>query len=116
MRRADLDATVWRTLLAALTLAAVVPLYVFFLLRRRLAVADAAAVAATYGSVSAVTFVACTSYLDAHAIGWSGYLVAALALMESPAIIVGILLYRVYRTQKAASPRSSGASCCGRPV
>jgi hypothetical protein len=93
----DLDATAWRTLLAALLLAAIVPLYVFFLFRKRLAVSDAAAVAATYGSVSAVTFVACTSYLDASAISWNGYLVAALALMESPAIIVGILLYRVYR-------------------
>jgi hypothetical protein len=93
----ELTATVWQALLAALALASVVPVYVFFIMRRRLTVADAAAVAATYGSISAVTFVACTSYLDTNGIAWSGYLVAAMALMESPAIIVGILLYRAYR-------------------
>lgn len=97
LAESDLDATVWRTLLAAIALAAVVPFYVFYLLRRRLAVADAAAIAATYGSISAVTFVTCVSYLDANGIAWSGYLVAAMALMESPAIIVGILLYRMHR-------------------
>jgi hypothetical protein len=93
----ELDSRVWTTLLAALVLASVIPLYVFFVMRRRLAVADAAAVAATYGSISAVTFVACTSYLNAQGLAWSGYLVASMALMESPAIIVGILLYRVFR-------------------
>lgn len=97
LAESDLDATVWRTLIAAIALAAVVPLYVFYLLRRRLVVADAAAIAATYGSISAVTFVTCVSYLDANGISWSGYLVAAMALMESPAIIVGILLYRMHR-------------------
>lgn len=82
---------------AAIGLASVVPVYVFFLLRRRASTADAAAIAATYGSVSAVTFVTATGYLDAAGIPWSGYLVAAMALMESPAIIIGILLYRVSR-------------------
>ena len=79
------------TLLAAVVLSVVVPLYSYYLLKRRFAVADAAAIAATYGSVSAVTFVTCTSYLDSAGIAWSGYLVAAMALMESPAIILGIL-------------------------
>ncbi len=73
------------------------PLYSFFLLRKRFGVADAAAVAATYGSVSAVTFITGTSYLDAQNIEWSGYLVAAMALMESPAIIVGMLLFSRFR-------------------
>ena len=93
----DLDSTVWATLSAALLLAAVIPVFTFYLLRLKLPVADAAAVAATYGSISAVTFVACTSYLDAIGIEWSGYLVAAMALMESPAIIVGILLHQLYK-------------------
>lgn len=99
----ELDLTVVGALLAAVILAALVPVYVFHLMRRRLSVADAAAVAATYGSISAVTFVACTSYLDANGIAWSGYLVAAMALMESPAIIVGILLFRMYRGQEFAN-------------
>lgn len=92
-----LDAAAWSTLLAAVVLSCVVPLYVFWSIRRKLSIPDAAAVAATYGSVSAVTFVACTSYLDANGIEWSGHMVAAMALMESPAIIIGILLYRLFR-------------------
>ncbi len=91
----SLDAAVWSTLGVAVVLAAIVPLGVFVVLRRRLPLADAAAVAATYGSISAVTFVTCTSYLDANGIGWSGHLVAAMAIMESPAIIIGLLLYRL---------------------
>jgi len=94
----SLDATIGLSLLAAVAMACVVPLYVFLLVRRRLSVADAAATAATYGSISAVTFVTCTSYLDANNIPWSGYLVAAMALMESPAIVIGLLLHRMYQS------------------
>lgn len=94
---ASLGPAVWLTLGAAVLLSALVPLYSFFLLRKRMGVANAAAVAATYGSVSAVTFITGTSYLDAQGVAWSGYLVAAMALMESPAIIVGMLLFSRYR-------------------
>ncbi len=94
-------------LVAALLLACVVPLYTFTLLRRRLPLSDAAAIAATYGSVSAVTFITCASYLDASAIAWSGYLVAAMALMESPAIIIGLLLYRL---SSASRPQGAPAA------
>ena len=94
------------TLLAAIALSALVPIYIFFLMKKRLPVADAAAIAATYGSVSAVTFVTAAGYLDMQGIEWSGYLVAAMALMESPAIIVGILLYNRYRGDSTSSERS----------
>ena len=100
LAESELDAGVWESLGAALLLSVVVPLVVFCLLRKRLAVADAAAVAATYGSISAVTFVTATTYLDAGNITWSGHLVAAMALMESPAIIIGILLFRLYGSRK----------------
>lgn len=83
-------------LFVALFLSVLVPILVFFVLRRVQTVENAAAMAATYGSISAVTFVTCTSYLDANDIDWSGYLVAAMALMESPAIIIGLLLCRLY--------------------
>ena len=95
LAESPLDFSVARDLFAALALASVVPFYVFHLVRRRLPVADAAAIAATYGSISAVTFVTCASYLDTAGVPWSGHLVAAMALMESPAIIIGILLYRM---------------------
>jgi uncharacterized protein len=93
----NLGGAVWLSLGLAMLLSALVPLYSFFILRRRFSVADAAAVAATYGSVSAVTFITATSFLDSQGVAWSGYLVAAMALMESPAIIVGMLLYNRFR-------------------
>ncbi|MEO1081130.1 MAG: sodium-dependent bicarbonate transport family permease [Pseudomonadota bacterium] len=81
-------------LAAALALAAIVPIYVFFAVKRFFPNADAAAIAATYGSISAVTFVTATNYLDGLDIAWGGHFVAAMALMEAPAIVVGLFLYR----------------------
>jgi len=74
--------------------ASLVPFYTFFVLKRRLEIQDAAAVAASYGSVSAVTFVAAVGFLDAQQIPSGGHMVAVMALMESPAIIVGVMLMR----------------------
>lgn len=82
-------------LAAAIVTASLVPLYAFFVLRRRLPVADAAAIAATYGSVSAVTFITAAAFLEKLGVAYGGYMVAAMALMESPAIVVGVLLYRL---------------------
>ena len=96
LSNSELDIYVLRDLSMAIFLATLVPFIVFYLMRTRLALADAAAVAASYGSISAVTFVTCASYLDLNNIEWSGHLVAAMALMETPAIIVGILLYKMY--------------------
>lgn len=96
LSESTLDASALSVLLAAVVLASLVPVYAFYLLRLRLGVADSAAIAATYGSISAVTFVTGISYLDAQAVPWNGYLVAAMALMESPAIIIGILLFRLH--------------------
>ncbi|MEI6431973.1 MAG: sodium-dependent bicarbonate transport family permease [bacterium] len=81
-------------LLAAVSLACLLPLWMFFVLRRRLPNADAAAVAATYGSVSAVTFVTASAFLERQHIQSSGFMVAALAVMESPAIVIGVILAR----------------------
>lgn len=103
LAESSIDATVMLTLLAAMGLSAFIPVYTFLLLRKRLPTADAAAIAATYGSVSAVTFVTAAGYLDTQGIPWSGYLVAAMALMESPAIIVGILLYRHFERGESTS-------------
>lgn len=90
---------------AALMLAAVVPVYVFFIVRRFVSSENAAAIAATYGSISAVTFVTATNYLDSLSVPWGGYFVAAMALMEAPAIAVGLYLYR--RANAASRPAQS---------
>jgi len=59
-------------------------------------VSDAGAVAATYGSVSAVTFVSAAAFLETQQIAFSGHMVAVIAFMESPAIIVGVILMSRY--------------------
>jgi uncharacterized protein len=82
-------------LVAAMVMAAAVPVWTFFVLRRRLPVADAAAIAATYGSISAVTFITAAAFLQSLGIPYGGHLVAAMALMESPAIVIGVLFYRL---------------------
>lgn len=84
------------TLLAAMFMACAVPVYTFFILKLRLDIYNAAAIAATYGSISAVTFITAGSFLDQLGIQFDGYMVAALALMESPAIIVGLILVKVF--------------------
>lgn len=82
--------------LAALGLGVAIPLWCYALLRRvgRFGAADAAAVAAHYGSVSAVTFVAAIAYLDAAGTPYEGYAPALLAIMEVPAIVVAFVLAR----------------------
>jgi len=80
------------SLLFGVVLASLIPLYIFFILKKKLSVSDAGAVAAAYGSVSAVTFVAAASFLEAQKMTFGGHMVAVMALMESPAIIVGVIL------------------------
>ncbi len=88
------------TLIAAVVMASIVPFYSFFILRIKLDAYNAAAIAATYGSISAVTFITASSLLDKLQISYGGHMVAALALMESPAIVVGLILVRVFGVKK----------------
>lgn len=84
------------SLLFGLAVASLIPLYTFFILKRKLNISDAGAVAAAYGSVSAVTFVAAAGFLEAQKINFGGHMVAVLALMEAPAIIMGVVLIRKF--------------------
>lgn len=84
------------TLIAAIVMASIVPIYSFFILRLKLDHYNAAAIAATYGSISAVTFITAASFLDKLNVSYGGHMVAVLALMESPAIIIGLILVRVF--------------------
>ena len=86
------------TILAAMFMACIVPLYTYFILKIKLDTYDAAAIAATYGSISAVTFITAGAFLSELGIDFDGYMVAALALMESPAIIVGLILVNLFTT------------------
>jgi hypothetical protein len=75
-------------------------LYTFFILKRKLSIYDSGAIASSYGSVSAVTFVAAASFLEYSQLHFGGHMVAVMAFMESPAIIVGVMLMTLYNKQK----------------
>ena len=103
LSHSGLTANVGISLAAAMVLAISIPLMGYWFLRRFVAVFDAAAVAATYGSVSAVTFVTAVQYLENQNIDYGGHMAAAMALMESPAIILAVVLANTLR-QKQTSP------------
>ena len=92
----------------AFLMAALVPSYSFLILRRRLGAYDAAATAATYGSVSAVTFIAASAFLQRQGIEFGGHMTVALVLMESPAIIMGVLLANWVRSRDSARAPGDG--------
>ncbi|WP_027001712.1 sodium-dependent bicarbonate transport family permease [Hugenholtzia roseola] len=104
LAHSDFNSEILFSVLFGLALAALVPLYTFFILKRRMSISDAGAVAATYGSVSAVTFVATASFLEAQQLTFGGHMVAVMALMESPAIIVGVILMRQYEAALPEHP------------
>lgn len=97
-----LNAQVVAGLGIAVVLAVVVPLIGYTLLRRWVSGFDAAALAATYGSVSAVTFITATGHLDRIGLPYGGHMAAAMALMESPAIVLAVLMANRLRQQQAA--------------
>jgi uncharacterized protein len=97
------DSEIVYSILMGLLISALIPLYTFFILKRRVSISDAGAVAATYGSVSAVTFVSAVSFLELQQIPFSGHMVAVMALMESPAIIVGVILIMRYDKETKAN-------------
>lgn len=97
-----LNAQVLTGLGIAVLLAVVVPLIGYVLLRRIVSGFDAAALAATYGSVSAVTFITATGHLDKIGLPYGGHMAAAMALMESPAIVLAVLMANRLRQQPVA--------------
>jgi uncharacterized protein len=106
--KSGLNPLIISTLLAAVLMASIVPVYSFFILRIKLDNYNAAAIAATYGSISAVTFITASSLLDQLHTPYGGHMVAALALMESPAIVVGLILVRVFAPKQLAIVSDEG--------
>ena len=90
------------TLGLAVALAIIVPAMSLPLLRRWLNGYDAAALCATYGSVSAVTFITTIQFLENQGIAYGGHMAAAMALMESPAIIMAVVMANAVRRQENA--------------
>ena len=98
---------------AAIMLALVIPAVWFMVLRRRVNAFDAAAIAATYGSVSAVTFVVASQFLASREVEAGGYLTVALVLMESPAIVMAVLLATWVRSRQSSGGEHNGGTSNG---
>lgn len=80
-----------------ISISMIIPFYSFFLLKKKLGIYNAGAIAAAYGSVSAVTFVTAISFLELQNLNFNGHMVAIMALMEAPAIIIGVILISFYK-------------------
>jgi hypothetical protein len=100
LAHSHLNSEIYIELLFGILISAIIPLYTFFILKRKLDNWNAGAIASAYGSVSAVTFVSATSFLEVQKIHFDGYLVAVMAFMEFPAIIVGVLLMKRFNHSK----------------
>ncbi len=90
---------IW-SVIFGVVISGIIPLYTFFILKRKLSIENSGAIAAAYGSVSAVTFVTAVSFLEIQNQTFSGYMVAIMALMEAPAIIIGVMLIKLYAEKK----------------
>ncbi|WP_320677564.1 sodium-dependent bicarbonate transport family permease [Prochlorococcus sp. MIT 1300] len=95
LQQTGLGGQVLPTVGAAILMSLLLPLICFAVLRLKFDVFNSAAIAAAYGSISAVTFITAQSFLQSQNISSDGFMVAALALMESPAIIVGLVLVKL---------------------
>lgn len=100
LSHSQLDLEILWSLLFGVFLALFVPMYTYFILRRKFSVENSGAIAAAYGSVSAVTFVTAVSFLEIEQIEFGGHMVAVMALMEAPSIIIGVLLMAYFQKNR----------------
>lgn len=99
LAHSGLSLEVVKGLSAALLLAILIPLAGYQVLKKITGPFDAAAIAATYGSVSAVTFITSVQFLDGQQVPYSGHMSAAMAVMESPAILLAVFWVNAVRSQ-----------------
>jgi hypothetical protein len=106
LSKSGLSIDVIKGLLLAIFMATIVPIYSYFILRIRLDTYNSVAVAATFGSISAVTFITGVTYLQTIGVEYGGYMVAAMTLMESPAIIIGLVLAAIFVRQNGENKKT----------
>jgi hypothetical protein len=116
LAHSGLTTQVATSLLCAVALAIAIPMMGYAVLRKFLAPFDAAAVAATYGSVSAVTFITAVQYMESKQLPFGGHMAAAMALMESPAIIMAVNWANVLRNRQALTKASPAAQAKATPL
>ena len=105
-----IDKEIILSMVLGFLLASLVPVYAFFILKKKLSIENSGAVAAAYGSVSTVTFVTAISFLDLEKIDFGGHMIAVMAIMEAPAIVIGVLLINLYKSPTEKSSKSTMSS------
>lgn len=113
LAKSGLNTSIVLSLGAAMLMALIVPLLGYQFLKKRVLPFDAAAIAASFGSVSAVTFVTAMQYLESNNMAVGGHMAVAMVLMESPAIIVAVLLANTLRHQQAATAGLAAGQAAG---
>lgn len=109
LSKSGLDLYIFKALLIAVGMSLLVPLYSFFILKRKIDVYNSIAIAATYGSISAVTFITGITYLQTIGVEYGGYMVASMALMESPAIVIGLVFAAIFiKDANSATDENNG--------
>jgi hypothetical protein len=93
----------FKVLTACFLLSLITPFVLYRVLRFKLDVYNSGAIAAAYGSISAVTFVAAVNFLEGQSVEYGGYMMAGMALMEFPAIVSGLILVVLGLKQKEGS-------------
>lgn len=90
-----------------IAMSAFVPAYSYFLLKRKLGVADAAAIGATYGSNSTLTYITAAGFLTSIGAAYEGYMTVALVVMETPAIIIAVVMAQMASKHAGVQSRKS---------
>jgi hypothetical protein len=109
IHKSGIDANLYSSIVNSFLIGIIIPVIAFLILRYigKFDSTNSGAIAAHYGSVSVVTFVTAISFLNAKSETFSGYMVGMMALMESPAIFVSLLLVRIFQSEKLASLKSN---------
>ncbi|MCH2214839.1 MAG: sodium-dependent bicarbonate transport family permease [Flavobacteriales bacterium] len=108
LSHSEFNAEIYYSLLFGIFLALSIPAYAYFILRQKFSVSNSGAIAAAYGSVSAVTFVTAISFLELEQIDFGGHMVAVMALMEAPSIIIGVLLISIFAKKEGTQKPKMG--------
>ncbi len=108
LAHSGIDGNMIITIFVGLCSSIVIPIVAFFLLRKKLGIYNAGAIAAAYGSVSAVTFVTTVSFIESQGMSFGGHMIAMMALMEAPSIIMGVLLVSFFCKESKSNTSFSG--------
>ena len=107
LSKSGLNLYILKALSLAVFMAFLVPIYSYFILRTKLDTYNSVALAATYGSISAVTFITGITYLQTIGVEYGGYMVAAMTLMESPAIVIGLVFAALFAKKNENSSKTN---------